>query len=348
MKKVKLVLVTIGFLVFSISGLFVSPDALAEKKDPYIIEIYSAPMGMSGYVLSFALSDFINKNSEKLEATCIETKSSIEDMITLIKHPEKKANWIGFVNPIIRYQAQHGITPFKDPYSDIRALSPVGQACAAFATLDPKIKTMNDMVGKKVMIFHSNTNVGQVHEFILKGEGLFDKMKIVRGNMADATRALIDRIIDVGWISSNPMIKNPDGTWDWTAVPASSELFETEESFIISIPEEFISRAAERTGYPLYPITNAPKTCGKSTFDKPWTGPLFSSSWYVHKDMPDEVVTEIMRVLWENADKFASYHAAGKGINQSNLSEIMEKQEFIHPAVIKFHKDHGVEKVGID
>lgn len=339
----------IGFFVLlSIIGLLFPMNATAENKTPYNIEIYSLPMGMSGYVLSFALSDLINKNSQTLQASCIETKSSVVDLVTLIKHPEKKISWVGVVNPIIRYQAQHSITPFQEPYSDIRAIALIGQASAAFATLNPEIKTINDMIGKRVMIFNSNTNVGQVFEFILKGEGLFDKMKIVRGNMADAKRALIDRIVDVGWISSNPITKRADGTWDWIPVPAPAELFETEKSYIISIPEDFIKRTAERTGYPLYPITNASCTFGKSTFDKPWTGTLFSSTWYVHKDMPDEVVTEILRVLWENADKFADYHAVGKGISRENISQIAEPQEFIHPAAIKFYKDHGVQKVGID
>ena len=155
--------------------------------------------------------------------------------------------------------------------------------------------------------------------------GLYDKMKIVRGGMGDAKRALIDGTIDVGWASSVLLTKRADGTWEWVPVPAPGELFQTKKTYVISIPEEVIQKVAKSSGYPLAVGRAAGgHTFGKSTFDEPWTGNLFRSSWYVHKDMPDEIVTEILRVLWENADKFASYHATGKGISKENLVKIFD------------------------
>ena len=62
---------------------------------------------------------------------------------------------------------------------------------AGLGTLDPNIMTLNDMVGKRVMINRPNTSTGLVTEFILwKRAGLFDEMKIVRGGMGDAKRAV--------------------------------------------------------------------------------------------------------------------------------------------------------------
>ena len=338
------------FLLLAIISVMIPYNAYAVKKDRHNIEIYSLKMGMSGYVMSFALSELINKHSEMLQASCIESKGSPVNMIILQKHPEKKSSWVGLINPICRYQAQHAITPFKKPYKDVRAIALITQIVAAFATLDPNIKTLNDMVGKRVMINRPNTNTGQLFELFLKdGVGLYDKMKIVRGGMGDAKRALIDGTIDVGWASSVLLTKRADGTWEWVPVPAPGELFQTKKTYVISIPEEVIQKVAKSSGYPLAVGRAAGgHTFGKSTFDEPWTGNLFRSSWYVHKDMPDEIVTEILRVLWENADKFASYHATGKGISKANLPALAEKREFFHPAAIKFYKDRGVEKVGID
>jgi TRAP transporter TAXI family solute receptor len=340
-------IISLFFLLASTSLIF-SHNALAAKKDRHAIEIYSLRMGMAGYVLSFGLSDLINKYSDMLKASCIETKGTPEDIFTLQRHPEKQSYWIGVAAPGSRYQAQHGISPFPEPYNEIRALGLMMRIGAAFATLDSNIKTLSDMVGKTVMINRPVTYSGLVLKLILQeGLGLYDKLKIVYGGMGPAKRALIDGTIDVGWASATAMTKTPDGRWNWVPVPATDELFQTKKSYMISIPKEAIDKAAKDTGFPLTSIRMAGATVGKSSIE-PWTGNTFTNAWYVHKDMPDEIVTEIMRVLWENTEKFKSYHPSGATITQENLPTLAEKRRFFHPAAIKFYKDHGVEQVGID
>lgn len=88
-------------------------------------------------------------------------------------------------------------------------------------------------------------------------------------------------------------------------------------------------------------------TYGKTTIG-PTTGKVVSLGWCVHKSFPDEVATEIVRIIWENADEFKNYHAVGRCISRKTIPQFAEAESSFHPAAIKFYKAHGVAKIGID
>jgi TRAP transporter TAXI family solute receptor len=320
--------------------------AKAKDHEPYTVELYAIKMGYSGYILSFALADMINKNSDWLKMNCMETKGSVENVLTLMKHPEKQKTWMGYYNNFTGYMASIGTKPFKKPYDETRALCMTTQVCAAFGTLDPNIKTLNDLAGKRVMMPPKAIAHGFAYDIIFKqGVGNYDKLKISRGGLSAVKNALIDGTVDVGFISTNPVKLRPDGTWDFLNVPACGELMKTKKTYIIEIPEDVLKKSSEASGAPLYQIENAGGTVGKSTFG-PWSGLLVTPGWYVHKSMPDDVVNEIMRILWENADEFQNFHAVGATISHENLPKLAEKESVFHPAAIKFYKDHGVTEIG--
>jgi TRAP transporter TAXI family solute receptor len=315
---------------------------------PYSIELYSNRIGFSAYVLSFALSDLINKHSKWLRISCIETKGTVENMATLMKHPEKQRIWVGHVNPLTRHQAKIGDKPFNKPYDEIRAIGTISIATESFATLDPRIKTLQGLAGKNVMIGLRGSSPGQTFGFILQyGVGILDKVKISRGGLDASKNALIDGTVDAGWTAVNPLKQRPDGAWDSTPTPAAVELFQTKKTYMISIPRNVIKKAAKATGWPMRPLDVAGATFGKTTFGS-WTGHLVSNGWYVHKSMPDEVVTEIIRIAWEYSDQFKNYHACGAAITRENLPKLAEPESDFHPAAIKWYKGHGVKKIGLD
>jgi TRAP transporter TAXI family solute receptor len=350
-KKTRLLVDKYVFVIFAMlaftAGSFTLLTAKAQARENYTIEIYAIKMGYSGYVLSFGLSDMINKHSEWLRANCIETKGSVENALTLIKHPEKQKTWVAFYNNFTQYMAEKGITPFRKPYDEIRGLCMVTQVCAALGTLDPDIKTLHDLAGKRVMMPPKAIAQGFAYDEILKSVGIYDKIKISRGGLAASKNALIDGTVDVGWVSTNPVRLKPDGTWDFLNVPAPGELFKTKKTYIIEFPEEVLKKAAKETGSPLWHIRNAAGTVGKTTFG-PWSGFLVTTGWYVHKDMPGEVVTEIMRVIWEHADEFKSFHAVGATISHENMPRLAEKESLFHPSAVKWYREHGIKKIGLE
>ena len=86
------------------------------------------------------------------------------------------------------------------------------------------------------------------------------------------------------------------------------------------------------------------KHIGKSDIPQ-WKGLLNSLGWLVSENMDDEIVTEIIRIIYENADQFANYHAVGRGITKETIGQLPVPRDSYHPAVVKFLESKGL-KVG--
>jgi TRAP-type uncharacterized transport system substrate-binding protein len=115
--------------------------------------------------------------------------------------------------------------------------------------------------------------------------------------------------------------------------------------YFIDADEETCRKAREKTGYPIYPYPVPAGALGKKQPD-----PILMQSqvlaWYADLAMDENVVYEISRIMWENADKFAEKHATGKGITKENIDMVpgLTEQD-MHPGALKFAKEKGL-KIG--
>lgn len=149
MYKMKLVLLVIA-LVLSVG--FMHPQTSTAASEPETkINILSNPFGASGYVLSFALADMINKNSTWLRATCVETKSSTVNVKTVADDPKKRENTLIFSSAYTNLKASRGDAPFKGSYTSIRWVGKTIVVGAAFISSSPKIRKPQDMIGKSTL-----------------------------------------------------------------------------------------------------------------------------------------------------------------------------------------------------
>jgi TRAP-type uncharacterized transport system substrate-binding protein len=63
-------------VLFFIFVICASAPTAAPAQEKTELQIYSNPFEGATYVLSFALAEIINKNSQTLHATCMESKGS--------------------------------------------------------------------------------------------------------------------------------------------------------------------------------------------------------------------------------------------------------------------------------
>jgi len=59
-------------------------------------------------------------------------------------------------------------------------------------------------------------------------------------------------------------------------------------------------------------------------------------------DLPDEVVTEIARLVYEHAGEFAKFVPVGKIMSKNTMCAIGRPGEEFHPAMWKFMQKHGI------
>ena len=114
----------ISAIVIILVLVLVSTPVQANKKIE--IQIWSNPLGSTGYTLSFGLAEIINKYSDKYTASCVETKSQSVNMLHLIKEPSARKNTIIYGNPPGYDNCKFGKPPFDKPYSNFGWISLVG------------------------------------------------------------------------------------------------------------------------------------------------------------------------------------------------------------------------------
>jgi TRAP-type uncharacterized transport system substrate-binding protein len=63
-------------------------------------------------------------------------------------------------------------------------------------------------------------------------------------------------------------------------------------------------------------------------------------------DMPDDVVAEILRVVFENAPKLKEATIAAEIITKDTLASLSMPESGYHPAAVKFFKSKGIKITG--
>jgi len=320
--------------------LFTTGPAISSEKTE--IQIYSNPLGATGYVLSFGLAEIINKHSTKYHATCVESKGLTVNMLYLIQSPEARENTIIYVNNVGVGEAEKGLPPFKEPYLDFRYIALTANINIFMVSADPEIRKVKDLVGKRVAVGSKGHSTEYTMRLVLDhGYGIWDKLKVSYLSMGAVKDALQDGTINAGMAAA--AVFEPGG--DWKGNPACDELLTTKKCYLISYDEDAIAKAREKSGYALYPITMGPKNYGKTIVTEPVTGVVVATVWAVDKSMPDEYVRDLVKIIYEHANEFATYHATGKTIKKTTISAIPAPREKFHPAAIKFYKEQGL-KVG--
>lgn len=311
------------------------------------IELYTNPSGGIMYVLGFALSDLINKHSDKLSCNAVETASTVENLRTIVKHPEKKNVWLGEAVTIGVDQLAKGMKPYQKlgPWKHTKWVGLMVNIGSPFITLDPNIKTWRDLKGKTFGLDSVGSTLQFVPEWLMehawKNKG---EVKLVYGNSGNiAVDRLIDGTVDVTW--QGAIALGADEYKEWVPMPSFERLLASREVHFVDCTEEDIAVVREKTGLEsLGLVGGKAKQIGKTNATN-WKGFVNVIGWLVHEDMDDEIVTEIMRIIYEYSGEFVNYHAVGKGITPETLGQIPVPRDSYHPAAIKFLEDKG-HKVG--
>jgi len=330
------------FVLLMVVALLPSVGVCANTPKKIEIQIYSNPLGATGYVLSFGLAEIINKYSNKYHATCVESKGLTVNMYHLIKNPEARKNTIIYVNNVGVGEARNGFPPFKKPYLGFRYIALAANMNIFMVSASPDITKVEDLVGKRVAVGAKGHSTEYTMRLVLDhGYGIWDKLKINYLSMGAVKDALLDGTIDAG-VAAAAVFK-PGGNWKGN--PACNQLLTTKKCYLLSYSKKAIAKAREKSGYALYPITMGAKKYGKTTMSKPCTGVVVACAWVVDKSMSYEYVSDIVKLIYEHADEFAKYHATGKAIKKTTISTVSAPKDEFHPAAIKFYEEHGL-KVG--
>jgi len=306
-----------------------------DAQAPKHISIYTNIAGTSTYVLGVALADLINRHSDWLSATALESPGPTETASMLMANPDRWQNAIGY---IIIADALIGTPPFTEPIDAFRGIATYGLVSNVYMTNNPDIRTLHDLDGRRVAI-GTRPNVPrvdlQMKMFELMGiEPIFEML-----TFGDGVTALSDGRVDAVLGGAFAV----DGDWErWIPNPALAELLARDTITYISMDEHYLWEAKRALNHMIMPgVTTVPAGLYADDWNEPITIMAHFLTWVSHETFPDETVEEILRVMFEHHAEFGSYMENGFFITPENMAQICIP-EAIHPAAERFFTEHGI------
>jgi len=219
-----------------------APAPGGDGPEPTQISIYTNISGTSTFVLGVALADMINRHSDWLTATALESPGPTETASMLITSPDRWQNTIGY---IIVADALIGTPPFEGPINDFRAFATYGMVSNVYMTTDPEIRTLQDLHGRRVAI-GTRPNVPRVDlqekMFELMGiEPIFEQLTFGAGVTA-LSDGRVDAVLGGAFAVS--------GDWDrWIPNPALAELLARGSVYYIPMDPHYLQEAKNQLNH---------------------------------------------------------------------------------------------------
>jgi len=305
--------------------------AMAGAPDAQTYRFGGGPSGGGWHPAVSAGTQLINKNlkDKKYKFQYSPSNGSV-DNVRRVSTGDFATAWGHIVQS---YQSWYGVGLFKKdgPSKDFRIVANVRQQTQIVAVLaDSPIKSFSDMKGKVVNLLAkgSGSNVNCAN--IFKGLGLYDKITPRFLGFAASGRALGDRQIDVFCSAGAPF-----------TIPALTQLSVRKPVRYISMTEA--EQATLTNAFKFY----APMTIPVQKDVKGMTEPARSFSypvfWYVHKQMSDDAVYNMVKIAADpgNLKKLASTAGYWKTLN-ADFSALQVHKIWVHPAAARYWKERGI------
>ena len=325
--------------------LFVFP-ASAKTKTPakkYRIEIRTATFGGSTYILGFGVTDILNKKSEWVRGSVLESSGTVEG-IKVVGHDPKKRKRSAFNCSADQFfKAVKGEPPFnKDAelYKDVKILIFQQYLGGMFVTLDPNIKTLADLKGKRVATWPKGSAKFE-HAYNLAAGAGKEVLDSIRWQYT-AYAAYDDMI--VGKTDAALTYCSTAGPGKFGTMPKLKELMSKRRVYFVTATPEMRRKSRELFGDAYGATLKLPAGAYEPTIPRQdilCFMPVVA--WGIYPDVPDKVVYEIVKTLDENHGMFKEYHGAGKNIGPATYGLYPAAKEYFHPGARKYYDEKGIK-----
>jgi TRAP-type uncharacterized transport system substrate-binding protein len=314
--------------------------------EPYKIEISALWPASSMYVNAVYWSKMINEKHANIQAVAREGKGPNVDLKTLLSKPEKRPNLIFFGTEDDWWGAQQnfpGWDKFINQYdiAKIRHLCMIGFTTDVMLSVSPSIKTMYDMEGKTYVPATVDLNnakaLGMMEPFNLAGI----KVKFEALGVGPMIESLRDGMIDV---AHGGIALVGDKKFEPSAY--LNELFAVKTVYPVTYDVKHLEAMKAKTGHTGVIVKFPPKSI-TPTQDYDVYGMGKSTGWMCDASMPDEIVTAILQVYYDNIEKFGEVSTGSKILNKNTMAALNVPESRYHPAALKFYKEKGVPIISI-
>ena len=296
----------------------------ADAKDTYI-RLGCGEAGGSWFQMVGGMTALFNKQIQNVNVSAVSSGGSVA-LMRLLKNGDLEST---FSHTLTAYDAWNGVGDFEKDgsWKGIRMMSGVYESVHHWVVReDSGIKSMGDLVGKRVNVGSPGSGSATNSIIILKGLGLYDKVKINHLSFGDAGRAVSDGQMDCLGMSGAPM-------------SAVVTLEATHKIRILELTDEEFKKVLALS--PFYYKSDLPAGVYKS-WQKESPCVAFQVYWITHEKFSPELVYDMLKVAYEpkNKDYLVSVHKQFKGMSPA-LEPMKGLGIPLHLGAVKFWKEQA-------
>lgn len=325
-KKLSALVLILGMLLVSL------PARAAEQN----VEIQSGLFGGTLYQLSYALSEILRRHVPDFKVTIVETQGSAGSLTKAMAEPKGR---IAATTLITAFDAISGNPPFKQPMGNLKILCCYAQNVNAMIAVDPELKTLKDLAGKRIGLGPINNTPGKnTWSVISRGIPGSDKMKPFFMSWDQLRDALLDGSIDAMVMGVST---RASGQWQPVAVYQEISVSRPGVHFI-PLTEEAIKEAAAADKLP-YGAKAIPK--GAIGENVPAVDTLAWSELLglaASADFPEEAAYTLVKTYYEHFSEMVEFAPPARAVSQDLILPVNVPDKDIHPGTLKFMKEKGL------
>jgi TRAP transporter TAXI family solute receptor len=308
------------------------------------VRIITPPMGTGAYYLGFKLAEIVNKKHPWLRLEAVEGMGSATNIQMVMKDPALRKNTIFNTTNLSIDFARQALPPFTKRYKDalgseLQIIFGQYNMLCPFITLDPNIKTIFDLKGKKVVLVSKGMAAGYVNQYILEKHGLWKDVKPEYMGYKPSATALADGLVDA--VVAMVTVAGPG---KYSAIGAFTELLASKDVHLVHGGDaETMKAVGDEKSIEVLPVNLSGEFDG-AKIAQPMTTFYQGVAWAVDETMDEEVVYETAKMLYENIEEIRATHPSMKVIKADKLANVSRADQF-HRGARKFFDEVGV-KVG--
>jgi len=333
-------MLTIPFLSLEAEG--------QEKRGRVALTILSGSVGSDGYNFCSALGDIIKKNNSLLTTSIVETLGNVNQIKGVADAPpDSRKFYIGTaVDPLLNL-ARLGKGPFKKtgPINNWRILFTMYNVTPHFMTLNPKIRTPNDLIGKKIGLVPKKHGMSKDLLWILnKCYGIKDKVKVRHMPVGMLKDALLDGNIDV--IGAGGMYFSYEE--GFKVSPFNNVVMAARKDvYFIGVTKEEFENAKRNDPNTTYLWTPVKANAVRPGYPDRESGLVTTShNMFASKEMANKVAYEFVKTAAENAHKVEDYFADGKVFRLETFVVNPWSVKRYHPGALRYLGEKGLTPKG--
>ncbi|KJS33076.1 MAG: hypothetical protein VR64_03980 [Desulfatitalea sp. BRH_c12] len=314
------------FTVWAMAAFFLVAVAATGWAADERMAIGTASTGGTWYPLGGGIANMVNKYLKGYYAAAHPSGASVEN----IRSISKKQDALSLSMPDTAFHAYNGLEAFANkPVKELRGLmSTYPIDIQFFAPANGKVKTIEDLKGKKVAVGAPGSGTEAMARYVLKVFNLtYDDINEQFLSATETTEALKDGNIDAGIVTLG------------TPAPALIDLATQRDILFLDIAPQIAEKINKE--FPAYFPTTVPAGTYKGQ-DKPHHTLSWMGIFVVHQDMNEKLAYDILTAVFDHKEELDKIHAQFKSITLENAVKGMPIP--FHPGALKFYQEKGLIK----